>query len=111
VAGQAVLGFVLPWVLAMVAVPLEMLLDSGRFVLAGLAVFALHALGQLAHVCGRIAAHASGLLASLYDVYIALPIRLESWIQSRRSGEEEPMRGTLAGAEGGKKRVVGEGVA
>jgi len=111
VVGQAVLGFVLPWVLAMVAVPLEMLLDSGRFVLAGLAVFALHALGQLAQVCGRIAAHASGLLASLYDVYIALPLRLESWIQSRRSSGEERVRGVLAGAEGGKKRVAGEGVA
>ena len=32
VIGQAVLGFVLPWILAMVAIPLEMLLDSGRHV-------------------------------------------------------------------------------
>jgi hypothetical protein len=111
VVGQAVLGFVLPWVLAMVAVPLEMLLDSGRFVLAGLAVFALQALGHFAQACGRIAAHASGLLASLYDVYIALPLRLESWIQSRRSGGEDRVRGVLAGAEGGKKRVAGEGMA
>jgi hypothetical protein len=111
VVGQAVLGFVLPWVLAMVAVPLEMLLDSGRFVLASLAVAALHLLGQLARVCGRIAAHASALLASLYDVYIAVPIRLESWIQSRRGSQGETVRGTLAGAETGKKRMAGEGVA
>ena len=111
VVGQAVLGFVLPWVLAMVAVPLEMLLDSGRFVLAGLAVIALHALGQLAHVCGRIAAHVSALLASLYDVYIALPLRLESWIHGRRGGGDGPMRGALLDAEGAEKRVAGEGVA
>ncbi len=110
VVGQAVLGFVLPWVLAMVAVPLEMLLDSGRFVLAGLAVIALHALGHLAHVCGRIAAHASALLASLYDVYIALPLRLEHWIHGRRRGDG-PMQGALLVAEGAEKRVVGEGVA
>jgi hypothetical protein len=104
VAGQAVLGFVLPWVLAMVAVPLEMLLDSGRFVLAGLAVLALSALGQLAHVVGRISVHASALLVSLYDVYIALPLRLEGWMQSRRrsGGGEEPIR---------EKRVAREGVA
>ena len=39
VAGQAALGFVLPWILAMVAIPLEMLLDSARHVLSSLAVF------------------------------------------------------------------------
>ena len=38
VAGQAALGFVLPWILAMVAIPLEMLLDSARHVLSSLAV-------------------------------------------------------------------------
>jgi ADP-ribose pyrophosphatase YjhB (NUDIX family) len=111
VVGQAVLGFVLPWVLAMVAVPLEMLLDSGRFVLAGLAVIALHALGQLAHTGGRIATHASAVLASLYDVYIALPLRLESWIHSRRAGDDGPARGAPLRAEGASKRVAGEGVA
>jgi hypothetical protein len=111
VVGQAVLGFVLPWVLAMVAVPLEMLLDSGRFALAGIAVVGLHLLGQLAHVCGRIGAHASAMLASLYDVYIALPLRLESWLESRRSGDEGGMRGALQGAKGAEKRVAGEGVA
>jgi hypothetical protein len=107
VAGQAVLGFVLPWVLAMVAVPLEMLLDSGRFVLAGLAVIVLSAFGQLAHLLGRISVHASALLASLYDVYIALPLRLEGWVQNRRSGggddDDEPIRGA--------KQVAREGTA
>jgi len=110
VVGQAVLGFVLPWVLAMVAVPLEMLLDSGRFVLAGLAVFALHALAQLAHVSGRIASHATALLASLYDVYIALPLRLEGWLHGRRGGDG-PTRVALLDGKGAEKRVAGEGVA
>src|SRR5262249_47854594 len=47
VIGQAVLGFVLPWILAMVAIPLEMLLDSGRHVLSALCVLALRAIGAL----------------------------------------------------------------
>jgi hypothetical protein len=111
VIGQAVLGFVLPWVLAMVAVPLEMLLDSGRFALAGLAVALLHAVGQLAQICGRIASHASALLASLYDVYIALPLRLESWIQSRRGGDGGPPRRALLDGKGAEKRIAGEGLA
>jgi hypothetical protein len=111
VLGQAVLGFVLPWVLAMVAVPLEMLLESSRFVLAGLAVLALHALGHLSRVTGRIAAHACALFASLYDVYIALPLRLEGWAQHRRGGDERPRRAPRALSEGAEKRVAGEGVA
>jgi len=111
VLGQAVLGFVLPWVLAMVAVPLEMLLDSGRFVLAGLAVIALHVFAQLAHVCGRIAAHTSALLASLYDVYIAVPLRLESWVQGRRRGDDRPLRAPLHDAKRGDERIAGEGLA
>jgi hypothetical protein len=113
VVGQAVLGFVLPWVLAMVAVPLEMLLDSGRHVLASLGVLALHALGHVARVTGRVAAHASGLLASLYDVYIALPLRLESLVRRRRDWDDPPIRGPQGDRKGerAEKRVAGESLA
>jgi hypothetical protein len=111
VLGQAVLGFVLPWVLALVAVPLEMLLDSGRFVLAGLAALVLQVLGQLASVCGRVAAHATAMLASLYDVTIALPLRLEAFLQGRRQGDGRPQRAPLLEADTGKKRIAGEGLA
>jgi hypothetical protein len=86
VIGQAVLGFVLPWVLALVAVPLEMLLDSGRHVLAMAGVLALHALASASRALGRMSAHASALLVSLYDVYIALPLKVEAWI---RGGDDE----------------------
>src|SRR5262249_16884433 len=72
VVGQAVLGFVLPWILAMVAIPLEMLLDSGRHVLAALCVLALEGLGAL----GRAGAYLSGALATLlvnvYEIYISI---------------------------------------
>ena len=78
VIGQAVLGFVLPWVLALVAVPLEMLLDSGRHVLASLGVLALRAMGALGDGAAHVARHTTGLLASLYDVYVAIPLRIES---------------------------------
>jgi hypothetical protein len=86
VIGQAVLGFVLPWVLALVAVPLEMLLDSGRHVLAMIAVFALHALASAARTFARISAHGGAVLVSLYDVYIALPLKIEGWARGREDG-------------------------
>ncbi len=77
VIGQAVLGFVLPWVLAMVAIPLEMLIDSSRHVLTTFMVFLLHAIGLLSQILGRIFGHISGALNSVYDVYIAIPLRVE----------------------------------
>jgi hypothetical protein len=91
VAGQAALGFVLPWILAMVAIPLEMLLDSARHVLASLAVLALEGLGYLL----RVMAHTAGALAAMfvnaYDVYIGIPLRIEHAVRARggREGEED----------------------
>ena len=77
VVGQAVLGFVLPWVLAMVAIPLEMLLDSTRHVLASIGVLLLQALGHLARIVSHSAAALARMLANLYDVYVSIPLRIE----------------------------------
>ncbi|MBW2275020.1 MAG: hypothetical protein JRG96_17275 [Deltaproteobacteria bacterium] len=81
VIGQAVLGFTLPWILAMVAIPLEMLLDSGRHVVAALAAAGLGAFaalaGSLAHVLGSLFA----ILPSAYDVYVSIPLRIEGMIR------------------------------
>jgi hypothetical protein len=96
VIGQAVLGFVLPWVLAMVAIPLEMLLDSGRHVVAGAGVFGLNIAGHAAQLLGKLFRYGSGLLASLYDVYIAVPLRIESSLRSH--DDDESMRPNRAGA-------------
>ena len=86
VVGQAVLGFVLPWVLALVAVPLEMLLDSGRHVVAGMGVFTLRALGAVSTGTGHVLRHATGLLVNAYDVYVAIPLRIERMIVEGRDG-------------------------
>jgi hypothetical protein len=77
VAGQAALGFVLPFILAMVAIPLEMLLDSARHVLSSLAVLALEALGHVLRVTGRTAVALATMLVHAYDVYIGIPLRIE----------------------------------
>ena len=78
VIGQAVLGFILPWILALVAVPLEMLLDSGRHVVASLGVMVLRMVGAVVGGIGHVARHLTGLMISVYDVYVAIPLRIES---------------------------------
>ena len=89
VIGQAVLGFVLPWILAMVAIPLESLLDSSRHVAARIGVVVLHGIG---HVAGALAHGARTLTVagpSLYDVYVSIPLRVERMLRR----EEAPRRG------------------
>jgi hypothetical protein len=83
VAGQAALGFVLPWILAMVAIPLEMLLDSARHVLSSLAVFALEGFGYLMRVLGHVASAVSSMAVNAYDVYIGIPLRIEQALRGR----------------------------
>ena len=83
VAGQAALGFVLPWILAMVAIPLEMLLDSARHVLSSLAVAALEAVGYVLRVFGHVAKAFCSMLESAYDVYIGIPLRIEQALRGR----------------------------
>jgi len=87
VVGQAVLGFVLPWILALVAVPLEMLLDSGRHVLASLTAFLLSGLGSAAGVLGHAANSLTGALPNFYDVYISIPLRIERAVQEHRDDD------------------------
>lgn len=82
VVGQAVLGFILPWILALVAVPLEMLLDSGRHVVASLAVVAMRLAGVVTGGAAHVSRHLTGLVISVYDVYIAIPLRIESMLAS-----------------------------
>jgi hypothetical protein len=69
-----------------VAVPLEMLLDSGRHILAALAVFALRAFGAIAGGASHVSRHLTGLIQSIYDVYVAIPLRIESMIRDGRNG-------------------------
>jgi hypothetical protein len=92
VVGQAVLGFVLPWILAMAAIPLESLLDSGRHVAARLAVGLLHGAGHLAAGLAHTARFFAAAAPSLYDVYVSIPLRVERALR----GEETPRRSAAA---------------
>jgi hypothetical protein len=108
VVGQAVLGFVLPWILALVAVPLEMLLDSGRHVLASLTALALAGLGSAASVLAHATNSLSGALPNVYDVYISIPLRIERAVQDHRDDDPIVRRSKEPDTHPG---VGGEGVA
>ncbi len=91
VVGQAVLGFILPWVLALVAVPLEMLLDSGRHVAGSAAVLFLRILGVTLSCIAGLIRHVTNIILNIYDVYISIPLRIEQLVR-RGEGDEPPTR-------------------
>ena len=91
VVGQAVLGFTLPWILAMIAVPLEMLIESGRHVTNRVLVLLLHGVGLAARLFAYVLQYTILLLAHLYDAVIMIPIQIERWIR----GDDAPSRPTL----------------
>jgi hypothetical protein len=92
VVGQAVLGFVLPWIVAMVAIPLEMLLDSSRHVLVYLAALLASGAGSLAFVAARAARALAHVLPSVYDVYVSVPLRVERVLKRGREGGSKSTR-------------------
>src|SRR5437763_4147724 len=77
VVGQAVLGFILPWILAMVAVPLETLIATGGHI----ALTATAGILALVGTVSRLLAHGSRYLIEglrhLYDIYIVIPLQIE----------------------------------
>jgi hypothetical protein len=86
-AGQMLLGFILPFALAFIAIPLESLIHSARTV-GGVALWALvRALALLLRIGGQALRQASRVLIRLYDVAIVLPLLAERFARrTRRPG-------------------------
>jgi hypothetical protein len=82
-AGQMLLGFILPFALAFIAIPLESLIHSSRTV-GGVFLLALvRSLAFLLRVGGTVARQLSRVLTRLYDVAIVVPLLVERLIKAR----------------------------
>ncbi len=75
--GQMVMGFILPFALAFVAIPLESFIHSMRTVLGMIALVLIHVLALATRVVGASARQLSYMLVSLYDLLIMLPLGIE----------------------------------
>lgn len=88
--GQMVMGFILPFALAFIAIPLESFIHSIRTVMGLIVVFVLRTLKVFIRMIGGIVLHISKIIISLYDLTIMLPLGIERLIQSqlKRSNSE-----------------------
>jgi hypothetical protein len=82
--GQMLLGFILPFALAFIAIPLESLIHSARTV-GGVFLIAL-VLGAalILRVAGLALRHACRILIRLYDIGIVLPLLAEQLVKRPR---------------------------
>ena len=83
-AGQMVMGFVLPFALAFVAIPLESVVHSLRTVLGVLLVQTMRGLGFALRFTGVVFRRFARVLELSYDILIVIPLLLERWVIALR---------------------------
>ncbi|MFH1293322.1 MAG: hypothetical protein ABIJ44_04250 [Pseudomonadota bacterium] len=89
--GQMVMGFILPFALTFVAIPLESFISSSRTVMGFVLVGLLRGTAFLLRLMGNIASYLGELLVNLYDVVIFPPLWIEKFVHSRAQAVEEPV--------------------
>lgn len=83
-AAQMGMGFILPFALTFVAIPLESFVQSSRTVLGALGVALLRMMAMVLRLFGNIAHYSGTALAHVYDLLIFAPLWLEGMMRGRR---------------------------
>ncbi len=84
-AAQMLLGFLLPFVLIFVAIPFETFVESGRILLADLAIQLLHVVILVMRLLATALRYTTDILLALYDIIVSIPL----WIEHKLSGRTE----------------------
>ncbi|GMT42648.1 MAG: hypothetical protein IEMM0002_1059 [bacterium] len=93
--GQMVMGFILPFALTFVAIPLESFVYSSRTMFgAGLSAF-LRLAAFLLRFFGNIARYTAELVTGLYDLIIFLPLWIEKNISAKQKLAETGSTGEI----------------
>ena len=93
VVGQAVLGFILPWILAMVAVPLETMISTGGHIVLSASTGILHLLGMVCRLGGHGMRYLCEGARHLYDIYIVIPLQIERMVGNGARAGSVAVRG------------------
>jgi hypothetical protein len=105
VAGQMILGFILPFALAFVAMPLEYFIYSARTVLGALLVFAIRAVAFVLRLTSTIVRQVGRVLTMLYDAVIFLPLVIERGVLALRAGSATAAKPLRAGKPAGSETL------
>ena len=83
-AAQMGMGFILPFALTFVAIPLETFVHSLRTVVGLIAISALRGLSLLLRLLGNVFLYLGKLMKQLYDIPLFVPL----WLEERLSARE-----------------------
>ncbi len=84
--GQMIMGFVLPFALAFVAIPFENVVHSLRTVIGVFLVQGMRGLGVVLRFAGLLFRRLAKVLELTYDVAIVVPLMIERWVIGIRAG-------------------------
>jgi len=87
--GQMVMGLMLPFALAFIAIPLESFIFSFRTVLGTLAIFVLRLLRVTVRVLGGVFNHLATICRHLFDLIIVVPLGIERLIKGALANRAE----------------------
>ncbi len=109
-AAQMGMGFILPFALTFIAIPLESFVHSSRTVLGMLLEGALRMFAVTLRFAGNVSKYAGYSLVSLYDLIIFMPLWVEGAIKGgmsrkRRSEPAAPAAKTAAAVSDGQEKV------
>jgi len=82
-AGQMLLGFILPFALAFIAIPLESFISSMRTVGGEALVLLARATAFVLRLAGNLVRNVARVLVTLYDVVIVVPLLVERLVKAR----------------------------
>jgi hypothetical protein len=88
-AAQMGMGFILPFALVFVAIPLETFVQSARTVLGLIAMGTLRLLAASMRILGNASKHLGTLAERLYDFPLFLPLWLEVRMAQRHTADNE----------------------
>lgn len=83
-ASQMGMGFVLPFALTFIAIPLESFIHSARTVFGVVIVAILHFLAYLSRALGSAILSFGKMLINIYDLFIFFPL----WVEAKVQGKE-----------------------
>jgi hypothetical protein len=88
--GQMMLGFILPFALAFIAIPLESWVTSARTVGGAALVMLVRTLAVLLRIAGTIVRRLMRVLTTVYDIVIVLPLLVERLVINGRGATARP---------------------
>jgi hypothetical protein len=83
VIGQATLGFILPWILAVMAIPLEMFIESSQHVFSRFYTILITVLCHLANAIAYLIEGFFKILIHVFDIYIIVPLQIYNMFKGK----------------------------